>query len=81
MKLDERIEGLRNLRTGYDLTAAVGFWKELHDEDLIEEYADLARLVKELGDTIKHVLRNGQIGKQSERHLREALVKLEELGR
>ena len=37
-----RIEGLRNLRTGYGLVAAVGFQKSLHGEDLIEEYASLA---------------------------------------
>lgn len=38
---DKRIEGLRNLRKGYDLVAAIGFWKELHGEDIIEEYASL----------------------------------------
>lgn len=37
---ERRLEGLRNLRTGYDLVAAVGFWKSLHDEDLIDVYAE-----------------------------------------
>lgn len=37
-----RIEGLRNLRTGYEsVTSAVGFWESLHGEDIIEEYAGL----------------------------------------
>jgi hypothetical protein len=39
---EQRVEGLRNLRTGYGtVQAAVGFWKSLHGEDLIEVYADI----------------------------------------
>lgn len=38
----DRIEGLRNLHKGYEsVVSAVGFWEELHGEDLIEEYASL----------------------------------------
>ena len=44
----QRVEQLRNLRTGYDLVAAVGFWKELNGEDLIEEYAKLAEEADEM---------------------------------
>lgn len=37
-----RVEGLRNLRRGYNsVVSAVGFWREIHGEDLIEEYASL----------------------------------------
>lgn len=42
MSTARRVEQLRNLRTAYDLVSAVGFWKSLHGEDIIEEYATLA---------------------------------------
>lgn len=42
MDVAERIIGLKNLRKGYDATAAVGFWRAMYGEDLIDEYERLA---------------------------------------
>lgn len=56
---ERRIEGLRNLRKGYDLVAAVGFWIELHGEDLIEEYAGLVEQYQAAREALAHVIDEG----------------------
>ena len=53
---ERRIEGLRNLRSGYEsTTAAVGFWKELHGEDLIDVYAALVDECDRARNLAKHL--------------------------